>query len=298
MFCVDDRCSMPMHILIANLIESQGGSTFLIQALNKFGVCSSQDTLQRFIQSKVDTKKGKHPCSGYFNSSSFTVISVDNIDFLHSFARVFKGTQNSSWHGTTVQLVQPLPSMAPVQSQGSVIDDSARIELSSLSESLEAVVPQNKPSLSSSSIAMCKSSTALTGQIAQTVQPHQSSSRKRTERSSPLQSPLKLTQSPAAKSRYRARTGTEHRVETSHQPKPPLVQIQHSEHVKTIDRSSLNDFMMSEAENESLRDLQHELFTYMLQKLAVADSGSEHPFINIQDHFNMIRATHTQKSQV
>ena len=105
---------MPMHILIADLIESQGGTAFLIQALNRLGVCSSQDTLKRFIQSKVDTKNGKHPCSGYCNSNSFTVISVDNIDFLHSFARVFKGTQNSSWHGTTVQLVQPLSSLAPI----------------------------------------------------------------------------------------------------------------------------------------------------------------------------------------
>ena len=61
MFCVDDRCSMPMHSLIADLVESQGGSAFLIQALNKLGVCSSQDTLKRFIQSKVDTKKGRHP---------------------------------------------------------------------------------------------------------------------------------------------------------------------------------------------------------------------------------------------
>ena len=80
-----------MHVLIADLVESQGGSAFLIQALNKLGVCSSQDTLQRFIQSKVDTQHGKHPCSAFFHSSTFTVISVDNIDFLHSYARVFKG---------------------------------------------------------------------------------------------------------------------------------------------------------------------------------------------------------------
>ena len=235
MFCVDDRCSMPMHILIADLIESQGGTAFLIQALNKLGVCSSQDTLKRFIQSKVDTKKEKHPCSSFFESSSFTVISVDNIDFLHSFARVFKGTQNSSWHGTTVQLVQPLPSLAPVQSQGSIIEGFANIELTSPSESLVTLFPQNEPSLAISGIATCNSSTALTRQTPQSEQPHQLSSRKRTERSSPIQSPLKLTQSPAAKSCGRARTGTEHIIEISHQRKPPLVQIQHTEHVKTFD---------------------------------------------------------------
>ena len=36
-----------------------------------------------------------------------TIISMDNIDFQHSYARVFCGQQTSSWHGTTVQAVQP-----------------------------------------------------------------------------------------------------------------------------------------------------------------------------------------------
>ena len=36
----------------------------------------------------------------------------------------------------------------------------------------------------------------------------------------------------------------------------------------------------------------------MLQKLTIADSSSEHPFINIQDYFNMTRTIHTEKSQV
>lgn len=43
--------------------------------------------------------------------NSFTVISADNIDFLHSYARVFYGNQTRSWHGTTVQAVQPKPSL-------------------------------------------------------------------------------------------------------------------------------------------------------------------------------------------
>ena len=255
-------------------------------------MCSSHDTLKRLIQSKVDTTKGKDPCSGFYNSRSFTVISVDNIDFLHSFARVFKGTQNSSWHWTTVQLVQPLLSIAPVQSQGSIIEGIANMELTSVSS------PQKVPSTSSSSIATYNSSSELTGQTQLSTQPHQSSSRKRPDRSSPIPTPLKLTQSPAPKSRRRARTGTEYKIEISHQPKPPLVQIQHSEHVTSLDSASISDFLMSETENESLQDLQHDLFSYMLQKHAVADSGSEHPFISIQDYFNMTRATHTEKSQV
>ena len=40
---------------------------------------------------------------------SFIMISIDNLDWLLGFARVHCGNQQSSWHGTTVQIVQPQP---------------------------------------------------------------------------------------------------------------------------------------------------------------------------------------------
>ena len=96
----------------------------------------------------------------------------------------------------------------------------------------------------------------------------------------------------------RARTGTECKTETDHQPKPPLVQIQHTEHTIALGCTSLRDFLINETENESLQDLQYELLNYMLQKSAVASSNSEHPFVNIQDYFYLTRATHTERSRV
>ena len=102
LFCTDDRCSMPMHTLITDVVESQGGSTLLVRMLNRIGVCASADTLSRFIQHKVSTcdEDGMK----YLTPDTFTVVSADNIDFMHSFARIFCGRQTSSWHGTTVQV--------------------------------------------------------------------------------------------------------------------------------------------------------------------------------------------------
>ena len=107
MFCTDDRCSVPMHTLLTDTIDSQGGSATLIQILNRLGVCASADTLSRFIQVKANTISPSR--IGDLDSDTFTVVSADNIDFLHSYARVYCGSQKSSWHGMTVQAVQPLP---------------------------------------------------------------------------------------------------------------------------------------------------------------------------------------------
>ena len=107
MFITDDRCSIPLHILIADLV-GQGGSAWLHKILNRLGVCASADTLSQFIQNKGTTVD----MSDLYANDNFTFISADNIDFLHKHARDVRGNGNSSWHGTTIQLVQPLPSFS------------------------------------------------------------------------------------------------------------------------------------------------------------------------------------------
>ena len=122
LFCTDDRCSMPVHTLMTDLVESQGGSALLIKIMNRLGACASADTLSRFIQYKVtslDQRKQLKP-------DSFTVVSADNVDFLHSYARVFCGNQNSSWHGTTVQAAQPLPSLDEYAPPSLGLEDPSR----------------------------------------------------------------------------------------------------------------------------------------------------------------------------
>ena len=55
--------------------------------------------------------------SGY-PDTPFTVVSADNLDYVHSHARTYCGKQKSSWHGTTVQVVQPRHTTSLHTSQG------------------------------------------------------------------------------------------------------------------------------------------------------------------------------------
>ena len=59
MYCIDNHCSTPFHIVIADLLECFGGSAELVKFLNRFGVCVSYDTLLRHIQEKVEEEEQK-----------------------------------------------------------------------------------------------------------------------------------------------------------------------------------------------------------------------------------------------
>ena len=107
LFASNRCCSIPLHLLLTDLIESQGGSYDLIRILNRFGAVASIDTHRRYVQYKIQQKVS----SGYLsdlNMDEFTIASVDNIDFLQRHSFVYCGDQSRSWHGTTFQVVQPL----------------------------------------------------------------------------------------------------------------------------------------------------------------------------------------------
>ena len=109
LFTTNSQCSFPLHTLIADAVETCGGSSRLTRLLNRLGVCVSADTHARYVQYRVQKSKEEGPMSGY-PDNAFTIASTDNLDFVHSHARVYCGKQQSSWHGTTIQLVQPQPS--------------------------------------------------------------------------------------------------------------------------------------------------------------------------------------------
>ena len=73
--------------IMLHVIESCGGSTELITILNRFGICSSVDTLKRIVHSVLLDRKNAGTRSLLVNEV-FTVASTDNVYFLQNNAAV------------------------------------------------------------------------------------------------------------------------------------------------------------------------------------------------------------------
>ena len=97
-----------MHHLLSDVVEVCGGSRQLLRILNRLGCVSSPDSHDRFITEHAETKRHKSIWEE-IPPNVFTVASVDNFDMFHSYAAVYSGNQQRSFHETTVQLVQPDP---------------------------------------------------------------------------------------------------------------------------------------------------------------------------------------------
>ena len=93
----------------------------------------------QYITSVRGDTGAEHEC----NARALTFISADNIDFLHSYAQVFCGNQQSSWHRTTVQAVQPMPSMH-VQREGEQPESSPQCSLGLKRAALKTTTPVPK----------------------------------------------------------------------------------------------------------------------------------------------------------
>ena len=90
------------------LFQANGGSKELIKIMNRVGAVASNDTLQRHIES-VSVYRLQKGLTHELNLNALAIVSVDNIDFLQSYAFVYSGDVSRSWHGTTIQVVQPTP---------------------------------------------------------------------------------------------------------------------------------------------------------------------------------------------
>ena len=108
LFTINSQCSFPLHTLIADAVETCGGSNRLMRLLNRFGVCVSPETHARYLQYRNQKRKSEGPMATFLNNT-FMFVSADNLDFIHGYARVYCGEQQSSWYGATIQIVHPQP---------------------------------------------------------------------------------------------------------------------------------------------------------------------------------------------
>ena len=106
------------HKLLADVVEVCGGSRQLLKVLNRLGCVCSPDTHDRFVTHHAELQRQKRVWDD-IPANTFTIATWDNFDMLQSYAAVYCGNQKRSYHGTTVQLIQPSPTLV-VSSQPSI----------------------------------------------------------------------------------------------------------------------------------------------------------------------------------
>ena len=108
LYCTNTQCSMPFHALLTEATLCHGSTQELVHILNQVGVVASIDTNQRLATQVVQARiaNGILP---EIDKRALSIISIDNIDILQPHAFVSCTDATRSWHGTSVQCVQPLP---------------------------------------------------------------------------------------------------------------------------------------------------------------------------------------------
>ena len=233
-----------------DIIETCGGNRRLIRSLNRLGVCASADTHARYVQFRIKNSLLEGIMSRY-PQNAFTVVSVDNLDFIHSFARVYCGKQQLSWHGTTMQIVQPQPT--------ALTDNCV----------LDRQTETHAEPTTNSDTCLCREQ--------ETISPAPATSEMRLSKRlystrSPLRQPCSPTKrSPAPKRCRRMRTGTERSCGslfdngvTSQltQTEPTYTRLPSQE------PSTIKDFTLSNNEIKMQQELRETSSHYILQRVA------------------------------
>ncbi len=262
MFATNCHSTLPMHTFVTDVIETCGGNNRLIRFLNRLGVCASTDTHARYVQYRIKKSLKEGAMSGC-PQDAFTLASVDNIDYVHSYARVYCGKQQSSWHGTTVQIVQPQPTV--------LIDREAmtqtRAETTASSDTHLPTEPQSP--------APAPPEVRLSKRLYSTR--------------SPLTKPRSPNRhSPVPKRQRRMRTGTEGACmsQTSTQP---ITQTDFNRQDEPLNQQpstvTVNDFKLQTNETKATQELSEIASKYILQR--VANSTNSTVLIDFQTYFTL-----------
>ena len=107
LFCTNNRCCMPVHLLLTDVIKAGGGSSECVKILNRFGAVASEDTHSRLVTFVSSMRANEIYLE--LTPQAFRLASLDNIDVLMSHASAYAGKPSNIWHGTSIQCVEPKP---------------------------------------------------------------------------------------------------------------------------------------------------------------------------------------------
>ena len=125
LFNTNSSCYMPMHFVLTEAILCYGGSMELVKLFNRFGMVSSLDTNNR-IATYIVQKRIIEGIKPSIQFGMLTVVSVDNVDILQSHAVVSALDATRSWHGTSVQCIQPQPKSDELTQQEIVVSSQSQ----------------------------------------------------------------------------------------------------------------------------------------------------------------------------
>ena len=232
-----------------------------------------------------------------YPTNTLTFFSIDNLDFIHSFARVYCGNQVTSWHGTTVQAAQPQPSrVLEVVPQGMHNNPPDKVVPSSTQENL---IQTNHSSIDTRDVASRGESTSDHSFIQDQLytsdrhpEPATSSAEIRLHTKRPRSAPAAMT-SPVRKKSRRMRTGTEggtFRKDLS-QLMPQCTQTPlktESVHVTTNSTPRIQNFKLNDTDTKELTHLQDLMCSYVASKSAFDKiNQQDHTFIDLQSYVTL-----------
>ena len=101
----NNSCCFPLHLALADVIDSYSGSTELLTIMNRLGAAISKDSLERFQVHQASVTNEMLP-RDYIRPGSFYTASIDNIDKNSPFAVVYANQESRGFHGTSIQALE------------------------------------------------------------------------------------------------------------------------------------------------------------------------------------------------
>lgn len=142
LFCTNSTCSMPFHVILTEAVLCHGGSLELVRILNRVRAIASLDTNNRLathiVQERIN--QGIIP---QLVPNALTILSIDNIDILQTYAIVSCTDKTRSWHGTSVQCVKPLPMSASL-SQDELLESNGASSKRPVTSPVNSPMPVEK----------------------------------------------------------------------------------------------------------------------------------------------------------